>query len=117
MGWLISIIAGGGLIGSILLLIDRGDPKSLSEYILHLTPKVTIGVLFGAFMYWYIVTLLQVSTRNKLRRMEVQLSKFGSEELQEKIEENFFTKLVQINFKYIDHITYRRKSRLIKVLD
>ncbi|WP_156131520.1 TRADD-N-associated membrane domain-containing protein [Pedobacter kyungheensis] len=34
--------------------------------------------------------------------MELDLVKAGADELQENIEENFFTKLVQINFKYLD---------------
>lgn len=40
--------------------------------------------------------------QDKLHNLDYQLIKLGAEELQEDIEENFFTKLVKINFKYLD---------------
>lgn len=43
---------------------------------------------------------MQIS--NRIRRIEIELLQYDSETLQINIEENFFTKLVQINFKYID---------------
>jgi hypothetical protein len=98
----ISMIAGGGFTGALFLLSSKGQATSWEAFILFLLPKVTIGVLFGAFMYWYIITLWQFSARNRLRRIELELSKFDTDELQDRIEENFFTKLVQINFKYLD---------------
>jgi len=63
---------------------------------------IILGIFSGAFTYGYIIVLLSFSNRNRLRRIEYQLVQLGAEELQEKIEENFFTNLVQINFKYLD---------------
>ena len=65
-------------------------------------PPIVLGAAGGAVIYALFVgyvTLIFSMISNKL---DIQLAKEGAEELKEKIEENFFTKLVQINFKYID---------------
>jgi len=65
-------------------------------------PYVISGVAFGIFIYSYVIFIIRTVTQNALRRIELKLAKFGGDELKEKLEDNFFTKLVQINFKYID---------------
>ena len=62
----------------------------------------TGGTLIGILTYILWLNIYKISIENKLRNIELQILQSGSEELQEKIEENFFTKLVQINFKYLD---------------
>lgn len=53
-------------------------------------------------MYFYIILLIRTSIQARLRSIDFKLAQLGADELKENIEENFFTKLVQINFKYID---------------
>jgi hypothetical protein len=101
-GTIVSMMIGAVFVGAIFLSTSEGKMTSLNTATLFLLPKITIGALLGAFMYGYAITLSQFSGRNRLRRIELELSKYDTDELQERIEENFFTKLVQINFKYID---------------
>jgi hypothetical protein len=96
-GWLLSIVicAIGGYSYMIMTTI-----QSLSFE--RIIPYIFIGILFGGFLYAYIMTLLRMGASSALRRIELELVQYGTEELQENISENFFTKLVQINFKYLD---------------
>src|ERR1043166_3471041 len=101
-GWSLSALFGGLLIFSIYSIDGPGKYTGYSEFIFYVIPRIAFGVFLGIFMYGYVITVFKWSQSNKLRQLEYELLKYGSEELQEKIEENFFTKLVQINFKYID---------------
>jgi len=65
-------------------------------------PYIIFGSTFGIFIYSYVIFIIRTAAQHSIRRIEMQLAKFGSDELKDKLEENFFTKLVQINFKYLD---------------
>ncbi|WP_159800624.1 hypothetical protein [Flavobacterium sp. MK4S-17] len=96
-GWLLAIVIGG--IGGYSFFSMNSFHSITPERVI---PYIFIGILFGCFTYAYPMTILRMSTSNALRRIELELVKHGTEELQENISENFFTKLVQINFKYLD---------------
>ncbi len=100
-GWLICSLIGGGFLFSIFSMTSLHNYNS-EVYLSRLFPRIILGSTAGAFMYGYIVFLFRTSLSGQLRRIEYQLVQVGSEELQETIEENFFTKLVKINFKYLD---------------
>lgn len=72
------------------------------------------GFFIGAALYGYTLTAFKFSVRSKLRYIEYELVQLGAEELQENIEENFFTKLVKINFKYIDQYYLQTQEQAAK---
>jgi hypothetical protein len=61
-----------------------------------------LSAILGAGGYWYVVFMLKMALQSKLRQIDRKLIQLGAESLQENIDEQFFTKLVKINFKYID---------------
>jgi len=71
-----------------------------NTWILLATPFGT--ALYIALLLWF-SSYVRSSARSRLERELATVITTGrSEELQEKLEENFFTNLVKINFKYID---------------
>ncbi|MCD8401464.1 hypothetical protein G1K52_12030 [Tenacibaculum finnmarkense] len=96
-GWIISALIGGGLAYS-YISIYAANEFSLERII----PYTFIGIFIAIFLYGYTITILRIGVSNQLRRLELELVQYGTDELQENISENFFTKLVQINFKYLD---------------
>jgi uncharacterized membrane protein len=102
-GWFILVIIAGGLAGySFAAITNFRHYENLTQIIDRRLSYVVIGALFGTFMYGYVFSFFRISAQNRLRRIEYKLVQLGAEELQDKIEENFFTKLVKINFKYLD---------------
>ena len=100
-GWFLSVIFGGIAFVCFKISFDYKDSAVTLSYALF-TFHFVLGALCGVFLYAYTLGLLRVSFFNKVRRVETELLQYDSEALQDTIEENFFTKLVQINFKYID---------------
>ncbi len=98
--WWVAIcyIVACGLLGFCYSLLKPGY-SNISE---RSIPPVILGSVFGLFVYSYVVFFMRTRMENSLRRIEFQLSKYGSDVLKETLEDNFFTKLVQINFKYLD---------------
>lgn len=96
---LITFIIAGGLLGSAIKLL-RSNLEYLS--ITTIIPYIIIGAFIAAFIYVYFTFGFRLTAQNKLRSIKFRLAQLGAEELKENIEENFFTKLVQINFKYLD---------------
>lgn len=64
------------------------------------TALTVVGAI--TFIIAYVSFLLTTMLRQKLRDVNYRLASLDAEELQESIEEDFFNKLVKINFKYID---------------
>lgn len=101
--WFAAIIIGGGLCGyAFASITDIRHYDSFTQIIDRRLSYIVLGAFFATFMYGYVITLFRFSSQGRLRRIEYKLVQLGAEELQEKIEENFFTKLVKINFKYLD---------------
>ncbi|MEA4986410.1 hypothetical protein SDC9_41271 [bioreactor metagenome] len=96
-GWVISSVIGAG-IAFIFFTGSSYNGFNISRVISNLLA----GALIGAFFYAYIFGAFRFLLSNRLRKVELELVKTGAVELQESIDQNFFTKLVQINFKYID---------------
>lgn len=76
--------------------------------------KMLFGAFFGSFFYAYICGAFRFMLSNRLQRLEVELIKVGATELQENIDQNFFTKLVQINFKYLDQYYLQTQEQASK---
>ena len=80
-------------------IVVRGDVKLT---FVEAIPPILLGAAGGAIIYAIFVGYITLIFSMISNKLDIQLAKEGAEELQEQIEENFFTKLVQINFKYID---------------
>lgn len=98
---LIVFSAMGGIAYAIYS-IGNLNGKTGVEIVQHFVPITFAAIGATVFMAVYLVTILSASFRQRLRDVDFQLAKHGAEELQESIEEDFFNKLVKINFKYLD---------------
>lgn len=101
--WILAFFIGGllGYSFSALMMISY-SPETYFEFIQRKIPYSMIGGLIGCFTYAYFTVMYSSLLRGKLRRLEIKLMQLGVEKLQEDTEENFFTTLVQINFRYLD---------------
>lgn len=99
-GWILSLFAlAGGLIGyAFRALTSFGEELSLLKSI----PTIIIGICISSFTYFYFTFIIRFSGQSALRKIDFRIAQLGGDKLKENIEENFFTKLVQINFKYLD---------------
>ncbi len=98
--WILLIfLVVGGLLGYSVVAIN-----SFKNYysFFEALPFVIIGALTGGAIYGYATIFLRMTLQNKIRRIDYRLAQLGVKELQQNIEENFFTNLVQLNFKYLD---------------
>ncbi len=62
---------------------------------------IFLGVALNIY-YFIIWGIIRMVYTNRLSNVLIKLSNFESKQIQESIETNFFTKLVQLNFKYLD---------------
>lgn len=96
-GWIIASFLGAGVYYT-LIIENSMNPYNTTALI----TKLFVGAFTGSFLYAYLFGFFRFMLFSRLRRIEVELVKAGAVELQESIDQNFFTKLVQINFKYLD---------------
>jgi hypothetical protein len=94
---------GYGMAGSafgllIALIISGFKEPQLSDWYM----SIILGTVLGLLVYIVTTEVIRVRSLRDLRWIDYKLAQLGVEELQETIEEDFFTKLVKINFKYID---------------
>lgn len=101
--WFVGIAIGSILIGYALSsMIDYKKYETFSQLLERRSTSMIFTACLGIIFYGYLISIMRNSYQSKLRIIEYKLIQLDSEELQEKIDENFFTKLVKINFKYID---------------
>lgn len=101
---LMSLVIFSALGGIAYAFYSIGDlnNKSGIEIVQHFIPITFGSIGMIVFIAAYSTFFLSTSFRQRLRDVEFKLAKHGAEELQESIEEDFFNKLVKINFKYLD---------------
>ena len=99
-GWILSLFAlAGGLIGyAFRASTSWGEELTIAKSI----PSIIIGICISSFLYFYFTFIFRYGGQSALRRIDFRIAQLGGDKLKENIEENFFTKLVQINFKYLD---------------
>lgn len=103
LGTLFSTVVGALLgIAYALLLTNIYNSTTNTVLFARLFAFGILGGFGGGGLYVYVLLLVSSSLKPKLREIEYQLIKKGADELQERIEEDFFNKLIKINFKYID---------------
>lgn len=98
----IVLFSAMGGIGYGLYSMTDITSKTGVEIVQHFIPITFASICFTVFIAAYISFFLSMSFRQRLRDVDFQLAKHGAEELQESIQEDFFNKLVKINFKYLD---------------
>ncbi len=86
------------------------ESRPTSEYI----SIFVIVTAFSALGYLFFIFYMRSFIQSSIRRIEYDLAFAGADELQTNIEENFFTKLVQINFKYIDKYYFQTQEQASK---
>lgn len=96
-GWILSIVVGA-IVYYVIRVGENSEIITKSNMIIQLL----FGSIVGPFLYAYILGAIRFILSSRLQRIDMDLVKLGASELQENIDENFFTKLVQINFKYLD---------------
>lgn len=90
------------LICAFFYFIFRGDYSDwLHDRRLLFTFLLTI-LAATIFLSGLFAISQHVSQRNREKELLSQVATLGSEKIQDNLEENFFTNLVKINFKYID---------------
>lgn len=100
--FIISALAAVGAISYCLYSVSLYDSLTTENLISRVIP-ITLGSVVAAILATlYLGVFLSTNIRMHLRDIEFQLAKYDNEELQSNIEEDFFNKLVKINFKYID---------------
>ena len=98
----------GGAVGAIVAFFD---PTVTAQWRWVGAPA---GVLAGIALYIMPVSMLRDLLRSQLRMLDRDLAAAGVETLQQDLEEDFFTKLVKINFKYIDQYYLQTQSQADK---
>lgn len=101
---IMSLIVFSAMGGVAYAFYSIGDlnGKTGVEIVQHFIPITFAAIGMTVFTAVYIAFFLAVGFRQRLRDVDFQLAKHGAEELQESIEDDFFNKLVKINFKYLD---------------
>jgi hypothetical protein len=72
--------------------------KRIEDLRLFLIGGPIILFIIGLF----IMTADRIARKSELRQIKIKLLEIGAQELKDNIEIDFFTKLVEINFKYLD---------------
>lgn len=96
-GWIVASLLGA--LTGYIFIVNKNIRSYDTTYVIG---RLLLGVFLGIFTYAYFVGAFRFMLSNRLRSIELELVKVGATELQESIDQNFFTKLVQINFKYLD---------------
>lgn len=69
---------------------------------LEIGAQILLSSTGAAALYAYMTFISRMGVEQGIRKIELQLVRAGAVELQDNIDENFFTNLVRINFKYLD---------------
>lgn len=75
---------------------------------------IIVGSIFGVGLYLFAIFYISTFYNIRLSQIERELIRLGASELQETIEEDFFNRLVKINFKYLDQYYMQTKEQASK---
>lgn len=91
---------------AMLFLITWLSPEIEFNFIFN-TLNIIFGSLLGLFFWW----VWRSSSKSSIQYNKRQLLVIGSNKITEDLKDDFFTKLVEINFKYIDRYYDRTESQ------
>jgi hypothetical protein len=96
----LSILYLLGTVGIAIYLRLEGLPFSGDNLLLFLFPAILF--VYGGGMVWAVGLFRNLTRRKLQQQLEATKVTQKTEQLQENLDDNFFTNLVKINFKYID---------------
>ena len=97
-GFLITFLIGFIAFTIIILSTDLPSYDNNAEAVF-----VSLGMALALEIYYLLIWgIIRMVYTNRLSSVLLKLANFESKEIQATIETNFFTKLVQLNFKYLD---------------
>jgi len=99
---IISMVLGAGFGVLILSLLKPSETNSSLQNILNIIIFLCGGISLGIVFHRIFLNFRNINSEVNLSIIENDLVKLETEKLQENIEEDFITKLIKINFKYID---------------
>jgi MFS family permease len=112
--WLVAI-ALGFLAGTVFGTLRNPYPEAEKENSeLFLGAVAMLGVLLAVAIYGLYVFVGRRLLEASRLRLEYQMARLRAERLKESIEEDFFTKLVKINFRYLDQYYYQTQEQANK---
>ncbi len=105
-----SNVLAGCVVGAIVIgnLYESGDSN------LQIAVDVFWGLLGGFAAAVALLVYLRLVLMIRERQVDTELLKVGAAQLQETIEQDFVTKLIQINFKYIDQYYEQTQNQASK---
>jgi hypothetical protein len=109
--WPLAVIAGfvAGGFGSLVFDRAKGDAGDM-----FVGGMAFLGAFGMAALYALVMITVRQIIGSARRNLEHQITKARAEILKESIEEDFFTKLVKINFRYIDQYYYQTQQQADK---
>src|SRR5262249_13000385 len=100
------LVIGYGFPPLFTSLLPMGEPPPRFAPILTSLSGAVLGVVVWFYLRWLLSAQLRIIART--------LVAAGTTTLQEKLEEDFFTKLVKINFKYLDQYYLQTQAQADK---
>lgn len=112
--WPVAAIVGfviGSIIATLKNPFEPTDQENHTLFVGALVLLMTFGVpaAYGGFIF-----VTRILLTNTKQRAEYQLIRAQAERLKASIEDDFFTKLVKINFRYIDQYYYQTQEQANK---
>jgi phosphate/sulfate permease len=98
--WVIAVVFGGML--GYAVIQSYGYSLLNQSHIFVVLLSIVIGCALGCFILGTVVSVNKSKVKAALRSINLELVRLGAEELQKTIENDFFSHLVRINFKYLD---------------
>lgn len=110
--WLFFLFCFGGAISGLFIGNDMNPEPPFWEPVLmfYIAGGTVLGAILNFVGLWYFRFILTTAAKAQ----DQLLTGAGIKTLQEKLEEDFFTKLVKINFKYIDQYYLQTQSQADK---
>jgi hypothetical protein len=98
------------VLGLIVWGVYSADPSQIWTP-LNVTLELGGAPAFAVLVYYFVLLYVRLFLKMVLKQYDAQLQGASVVQLQETLEEDFFTKLVQINFKYIDGYYLQTQSQ------
>lgn len=85
--------------------------NDLKSDVYRILSYLAISICASGVMYAYLFAFLRSNKTIRLKKIDFELIELGGYQLQENIEEDFFNRLVKINFNYLDKYYYQTQEQ------